>query len=186
MPISRGLSFLAISLAALTIFILLHNGRWVALGNDSLAIHSVSDWYRHLYSTDAVKMDLFDTTYYRLDNEGAKHWDHILPSATQSHLVEFSRENLMEEPAKFTVTMFHQLKCLQIYHQAFLQDTPAHSPVLRHCMNYLRQQILCNVDTRLESVRTNQAQSTRVYSTVCRDWTRVYDAVALTSPTKIK
>lgn len=141
-----------------------------------------SDWYKYLYSTDAVTMDIFDTTYYGLDEEGAKDWGHILPPGDNAHIVQLNSDDEEGTPANYTVALFHQLKCLEIYYREYsLESTHKLSPIIHHCLNYLRQQILCQLDTKLESVRTEKAQSARFYATVCRDWTRVYEAASLVS-----
>jgi hypothetical protein len=51
-----------------------------------------------------------------------------------------------------TVAMFHQLRCLELIRNAYV-DSAGYTPIVGHCMNYLRQSILCLADTRLESVR---------------------------------
>ena len=48
----------------------------------------------------------------------------------------------------------------------------------RHCMNYLRQMILCRADTRLEPVRSpiGHARTMSEVTHVCQDWSTVYEA----------
>jgi hypothetical protein len=48
--------------------------------------------------------------------------------------------------------MFHQLDCLGIIAKQYAEHTPL-TDLTRHCVNYLRQCILCLADNRLESVR---------------------------------
>ncbi|KAF9445735.1 hypothetical protein P691DRAFT_675064, partial [Macrolepiota fuliginosa MF-IS2] len=128
---------------------------------------------------DAVAMDMFDTTYYGLDEEGARNWEHILPPGDNAHLLQLNTDD-EGTPENYTVTLFHQMKCLETYyHEYSLDSSHKPSPLLRHCLNYLRQQIMCQLDTRLESVRTKKAQSARFYTSVCRDWTKVYETASL-------
>ncbi|KAJ7817840.1 hypothetical protein B0H14DRAFT_3148042 [Mycena olivaceomarginata] len=123
---------------------------------------------------ELVGLTIFNTAHYGLDDEGAEEYARLMPSGGHTiHLAAGDNRQSQE----FTVTLFHQLKCLQIYHQEYLKkprSTP--TPLLRHCLNYLRQSVLCHADTRLESIKNAQVQSSKEYETVCRDWTQVYDA----------
>lgn len=72
------------------------------------------------------------------------------------------------------------MKCLEIIHAALI-DVPADAaaiptPLVSHCLNYLRQRILCQPNLRLESVTNANASSEKEYETVCRDWEAVYAA----------
>ncbi|KAG1798716.1 hypothetical protein EV424DRAFT_1332873, partial [Suillus variegatus] len=63
----------------------------------------------------------------------------------------------------FGVSMFHQLHCLQMIRLALINGPNDHSG---HCLNFLRQAILCNSDTTLDP---------RLGVThICRDWSQVY------------
>lgn len=51
--------------------------------------------------------------------------------------------------------------------------------LIRHCLNYLRQMILCRGDTLLEMVQdpvSSRVDKFGVYQ--CRDWAVVYDTAA--------
>lgn len=84
----------------------------------------------------------------------------------------------------FLVSMFHQLHCLRFFNWAFDPEfeglykifaTEDHSA---HCLNYLRQMILCSPDLTLEKgdFRTRNFALERSGSThTCRDWSAVYD-----------
>ncbi|KAF9439692.1 hypothetical protein P691DRAFT_785445, partial [Macrolepiota fuliginosa MF-IS2] len=61
--------------------------------NELIKISGVSDWYGYLYSTDAVTMDMFDTTYYGLDEEGVRNWEHILPPGDNAHLLQLNTDD---------------------------------------------------------------------------------------------
>lgn len=76
---------------------------------------------------------------------------------------------------EYTVTLFHQLKCLDIIRRELTESTGGEpTPLATHCMNYLRQTILCAVDMRLESVKHPLGAVERVYDTTCKDWETVY------------
>ncbi|EGN92253.1 hypothetical protein SERLA73DRAFT_191368 [Serpula lacrymans var. lacrymans S7.3] len=103
-----------------------------------------------------------------------KEYAHLMPLS--GHTVYVS-ENPGEAPDVYTVTLFHQLKCLEIIHREYLDPSLPLIPsaLLSHCLNYLRQTILCRPNLRLESVTTRSAKSAQGYEAVCRDWTEVYE-----------
>jgi len=125
-------------------------------------------------------MQIFDTSHYGLDPEGDDDWAHLLPLG--EHLVYLKPDKLTPNSSKYpyTVTLFHELKCLELFRKAYQAVSASSShqqdpgPLIHHCLNYLRQQVLCHANTKLESVKNFQAQSARQYITVCRDWTAVY------------
>ncbi|KAG1882216.1 hypothetical protein F4604DRAFT_1577633 [Suillus subluteus] len=74
----------------------------------------------------------------------------------------------------FGVSMFHQIHCLQMIRLALINGPNDHSG---HCLNFLRQAILCNSDTTLDPVYTNgsTAGSDGLGVThICRDWSQLY------------
>jgi hypothetical protein len=74
----------------------------------------------------------------------------------------------------FGVSMFHQIHCLQMIRLALINGPNDHSG---HCLNFLRQAILCNSDTTLDPVYINgsMAGSNGLGVThICRDWSQVY------------
>ncbi|KXN87295.1 hypothetical protein AN958_00156 [Leucoagaricus sp. SymC.cos] len=78
------------------------------------------------------------------------------------------------------------MRCLNIIRKTLAQyyadasdNAQIQNPRLaQHCMNFLRQMILCRSNSRLESVRAskgNHVTSWEVTHT-CQDWTAVYEA----------
>lgn len=76
--------------------------------------------------------------------------------------------------------MFHQLRCLAVIRERIINlptDTAileaAPDLLLHHCINYIRQMVLCRADVTLEQAYTpptgvkNNAQ-------ICNNWERVY------------
>ncbi|KAK7042064.1 hypothetical protein R3P38DRAFT_304545 [Favolaschia claudopus] len=123
---------------------------------------------------DLVGFTVFNTARYGLNDEGAEDYAKLMPSG--GHTVHLASEDGQDIHA-FTVTLFHQLKYLEICHHEYLKKPRSPpTPLLRHCLNYLRQSVLCHADTRLESIKNAEVQSSKEYETVCRDWTQVYDA----------
>ncbi|GBE89266.1 hypothetical protein SCP_1502740 [Sparassis crispa] len=81
------------------------------------------------------------------------------------------------EDRMFVVTMFHELHCLRVLNLAFGKArfaTPAH---IKHCLNYLRQGILCAPDLTLEpgNFEEKDFEVERLGAThTCRDWSIVF------------
>ncbi|KAG1735271.1 uncharacterized protein EDB91DRAFT_1295469, partial [Suillus paluster] len=76
----------------------------------------------------------------------------------------------------FGVSMFHQIHCLQMIRLALINGPDDHSG---HCLNFLRQAILCNADTTLDPLFVDpDGMMTGTdglgVTHVCRDWTQVY------------
>ncbi|KAJ7454048.1 hypothetical protein B0H11DRAFT_1820179 [Mycena galericulata] len=83
----------------------------------------------------------------------------------------------------FTVSMFHQIRCLNIIREAIVRFRSSNPDNLArpnhlttHCMNYLRQMVLCRSDLTLESARDPVGPRTVVsdITHVCRDWSVVW------------
>jgi hypothetical protein len=123
---------------------------------------------------DLVAISISDTTRYDLSDDGSVDYASLMP--TGGHTVHVSTSD-SPIPQTFTVALFHQLKCLEIYHREYLKPLPRQvTPELRGCLDYLRQSLLCHADTRLESVKNREIQASKQYDTICRDWTKVYEA----------
>ena len=71
--------------------------------------------------------------------------------------------------------MFHQMHCLQKIRDAIIQGDPNHHT--RHCLNLLRQVVLCTSDTTLDPLNTPHGTDGVGVMHVCRDWEKVYDFV---------
>jgi hypothetical protein len=76
--------------------------------------------------------------------------------------------------------MFHQIHCLQMIRVALIHGPNEHSG---HCLNFLRQAILCNSDITLDPLLDDSdgamaATDGLGVTHICRDWLQVYDYVA--------
>lgn len=141
---------------------------WSRLSNTIADVHTFD-----VPDAPLVAMNIFDTVHYPLDQSGVPQYSQLMPSG--GHVVHISDlSNQKSSPEAYTVTLFHQLKCLDIIHHNYINDASP-SPLLSHCMNYLRQTVLCHPDTRIESVKSKAGKSSRQYETVCRDWSVVYE-----------
>ncbi|KAL7283428.1 hypothetical protein ACG7TL_002858 [Trametes sanguinea] len=82
--------------------------------------------------------------------------------------------------------MFHEIRCLNILREvlvAFYKNEEARTlvnvpDIAKHCMNYLRQMVLCRADSRLESIRspTGSKKTVSEITHECKDWTAVFAA----------
>jgi len=120
-------------------------------------------------------MHVEDSTHYQvLDNmHAAAEYKQLVPS--RGHVVR-----LPNDPQPYTVSMFHQLRCLDVIRDSYVQRSLAGRPGLAdHCLNYLRQSFLCDSSTRLESVRKptppKVVELTGEYR--CQDWSALYAAM---------
>lgn len=117
-----------------------------------------------------------DTHRYDLDTQqGIAEWAAHIP-----HGDGFVR--LGPNDRKFGVAMFHELQCIDIIRQALVDKQEHQKEIVHHCMNYLRQMVLCHSHTALESVRWDRPPKvvdlTRsLYQ--CRDWTALYEGAAV-------
>ncbi len=133
-------------------------------------------------------MTVEDSVHYPLTGPSAQlEWDTIYPSS-----IGFVR--LGAERRIMCVSMFHQLHCVEKMRRALVNpdDPYATIPHLQHCMNYIRQMILCASDLTLEPEdapgmwdsqgHVNASESTDILRGVgvthsCRNWAEVYDVM---------
>ncbi|KAJ7753629.1 hypothetical protein DFH07DRAFT_823893 [Mycena maculata] len=122
---------------------------------------------------DEVALRIITAERYGLDDDQDDEWSKVLPAG--GHLVHIATDE-MAAPEPYTLTLFHQLKCLDIIRAQY--KSPPNMPIssrTSHCMNYLRQTALCRPNLRLESVDDEFGRSDRnFYDTVCHDWTALY------------
>ncbi|EIW61543.1 uncharacterized protein TRAVEDRAFT_69874 [Trametes versicolor FP-101664 SS1] len=84
----------------------------------------------------------------------------------------------------FMLSVFHQLRCLDIMRREYVSRQPPAaeldppSTVALHCLNYIRQMVLCRRDTVLEPVvDIGGAHAVQAWRTLtCKDWRKVYEA----------
>ncbi|KAJ6612712.1 hypothetical protein B0H10DRAFT_2051618 [Mycena sp. CBHHK59/15] len=102
---------------------------------------------------------------------GAESWHKLLPRC--GHVVHVADSD--GSIRTHTVALFHQLRCLEILHDAYVDEgSHLNSLLAAHCMNYLRQTILCQMDMRTEvqgSVFTYNG-----FDQMCYDWEVIYEA----------
>lgn len=84
---------------------------------------------------------------FRIDTaDGKAEWESLVPNGSAVvHLGPYKQP--------FTVSMFHELRCLDIIREEILRDHTVSGPTElgRHCLNYVRQMVTCRGDLHLES-----------------------------------
>ena len=138
----------------------------------------VGDDYPELWPIErkSVLMTFDNPKHFRLDAEdGAAEWSAIAPGNGVVYLGPHHQP--------YTISMIHQLKCLDIIRQAMVRDDDVLDDnqlgLARHCLNYVRQMVMCHGDIELESFQfashKNPIDWHGVYE--CKDWEAVYSEV---------
>ncbi len=128
----------------------------------------------------SVHLSHEDSVHWSIDTElGAVEWNATLPSGGAVVYLGPDRR-------PFTVSIFHQMRCLDILRDDIVDLYSDPSPdakvkrprLVQHCMNYLRQTVMCRGDLHLETVRAPMGPQVTVSAVThsCRDWTAVYQA----------
>ncbi|KAG1732947.1 hypothetical protein EDB19DRAFT_1639969, partial [Suillus lakei] len=132
------------------------------------------DFPESLLDMGQVRLTVEESVRFAIDLPEAKiEWLSTSPPGT-GH-VALGAENRV-----FFVSMFHQLHCLRLFRAALIgRNNQEHT---HHCLNYLRQWILCQADLTLEAgdFTTRDFKQHRVGAThICRDWSELYDNVSV-------
>lgn len=119
-----------------------------------------------------VVLEFDNGAWYGLD--AVDEWASLVPGDGLVYL------GSQHEP--FMVSMFHELRCLDIIRGQLIVPRMARKlGIAHHCMNYLRQMVLCRGDTFIDpyqypsSINPIQPNSPRR----CVDWEAVYHATEL-------
>lgn len=102
------------------------------------------------------------------DEEYAK----LLPSG--GHTVHISPSNSVDKSETYTVTLFHQLKCLDIIRREYGETYPLTPKLTQHCLTYLHQTLLCRPYLGLEVTKNVGATAKKSREMVCKDWEVIY------------
>lgn len=131
----------------------------------------VGDDYPQYYPVDLGQVSFTpeDTVHYQIfSDEAEREWDSIFPDGGG---ILF----LGPERRIFGLSLFHQMHCLVHIRRAIFARQPSNHA--HHCLNFLRQAILCEADSTLEPVVPSLGQrsvSTKTPRT-CKDWEKVYE-----------
>ncbi|KAJ6617493.1 hypothetical protein B0H10DRAFT_1986468 [Mycena sp. CBHHK59/15] len=125
-----------------------------------------------------VLVPIHDTVRYQLDtDDGAAEWAASAPGNGLIYLGDQCRP--------FTVSMFHQIRCLDTLRKTFVRaqsdnvntthppDTPDW-PLTRHCLNYMRQMVLCRAHQYLDPILGYPIPNAHPDVERCRDWSELY------------
>jgi len=118
-----------------------------------------------------VRIGFENSNRYQLDTEqGAREWAELVPGGD-------GMVYLGEHKRPFGISVFHQLRCLDILRSETV--TPRENPpseLARHCLNYIKQMMLCRGDVHLESFNyaSNIDPIDQTGDWECRDWDVVY------------
>ncbi|KAJ6570244.1 hypothetical protein DFH09DRAFT_1465588 [Mycena vulgaris] len=144
------------------------------VGNDYPRVWSIP------WPEPKVLIPIHDTVRYQLDTEdGAAEWSESFPKNGMIYLGEQCRP--------FSVSMFHQIRCLDTLRKAFIGVHPRNTSSIfqdavdwdltGHCLNYLRQMVFCRAHPYLDPVLGYPLPNVHPDTDQCRDWSAVYEAV---------
>jgi Mycotoxin biosynthesis protein UstYa len=79
----------------------------------------------------------------------------------------------------YSISLFHQLRCLDIIRRDVVGSLPPErSKLSQHCLNYMRQMVLCRADLAVDPVLGRESKvEVRAETNQCVDWRRVYQEV---------
>ena len=117
-----------------------------------------------------VRINIEPTKHYQLSGHNSDaEWAALAPHSGILHLGPHRQP--------YSISLFHQLRCLDIIRRDIVQSLPPEdSKLSRHCLNYMRQMVLCRADLALDPV-LGRGLETRVHpdTNQCVDWRRVYE-----------
>ena len=123
-----------------------------------------------------VRMNIEPTKHYQLSGPTADaEWAALAPNNGIFRL-GLGPERLGQP---YSVSLFHQLRCLDIIRRDIvgsLLPPEDDGKLSRHCLNYMRQMVLCRADLAVDPVLgRGQEARVRADTNQCVDWRRVYD-----------
>ncbi|KAG2114519.1 hypothetical protein DEU56DRAFT_874300 [Suillus clintonianus] len=138
-----------------------------------------------LPQTSPVLMAFEDSVHYEINTEdGRAEWASLTPGGGLVYLGE-------QHNRPFSISMFHQLRCLDILRED-LVGANGKADLSRHCLNYLRQMVMCRGDTQLENIlvaskeHPSQDFFVRTGSYVCSNWNSVLEEVKKNQAAAVK
>ncbi|KAJ7510319.1 hypothetical protein B0H11DRAFT_1846133 [Mycena galericulata] len=131
-----------------------------------------------IWPENDVLIPIHDTVRYQLETEdGAAEWSASFPGNGMVYLGEQCRP--------FSISMFHQIRCLDHLRTAFVdvrshnasifpRDVIEDGDLTQHCLNYLRQMVFCRSHSYLDPVLGHPIPNAHPDTDQCRDWSAVY------------
>ncbi|KAF8520738.1 hypothetical protein BU17DRAFT_75563 [Hysterangium stoloniferum] len=126
-----------------------------------------------------VRTFIENTAHYQISGDDAE-WAALIPGDGVVYIGEG------KDAQPYTISIYHQLRCLDIIRKGIVSleanttsGVPKNSltPLTHHCVNYLREMVLCRSDIDTDSIlgRPKPAVTPDLYQ--CWDWEAVYTAV---------
>jgi len=157
---------------------------------NNIRFNSVSNTFSHtddnrlfewsIPNYNPVRAWIEETVHFQMDDPygtADAEWAALYPGGGIIHLGD--------DKQPYTVSMLHQLRCLDILRKGAIERVNkglAHSnkptDLQHHCVNYLRQMVLCRANTEVEDV-VGKPEKIILYQQQCMDWEAVYEAVRL-------
>jgi Mycotoxin biosynthesis protein UstYa len=112
------------------------------------------------------------TKHYQLSGHDADaEWAALAPNDGIIHLGPHRQP--------YSISLFHQLRCLDIIRRDVVGSLPPERNKLSgHCLNYMRQMVLCRADLALDPVLGREFEvEVHAETNQCVDWRRVYQEV---------
>ena len=116
-----------------------------------------------------IRMNIEATKHYQLSGNNADaEWVALAPNNGTLYLGTQRRP--------FSISLFHQLRCLDVIRRDIIEALPQEeSKLSRHCLNYMRQMVLCRTDLAVDCVLGRElGAEVRAETNQCVDWRRVY------------
>ncbi|KAI0259771.1 hypothetical protein BC834DRAFT_601001 [Gloeopeniophorella convolvens] len=116
-----------------------------------------------------IRMAIEPTTHFQISGRDADaEWAALAPNDGILHLGP--------DRQPFSISLFHQLRCLDVIRRDIAGELPPEDLRLsRHCLNYMRQMVLCRADLSLDTVLGREGEAeVRADTHQCVDWRRVY------------
>jgi hypothetical protein len=130
--------------------------------------------------SEDVHLLVDNSIHYNLDGPiSDAAWKTVFPPGNPNGIVRLGPKG-----RAFGVSMFHELKCLDVLRRtldkAHAKDTAylaEHRPRIQHCMDYLRHTTLCRADTTLQNLEHETYITESLNTYTCKDWTKVYSSM---------
>ncbi|PSR72226.1 hypothetical protein PHLCEN_2v11901 [Hermanssonia centrifuga] len=127
-----------------------------------------------------VAISLHESVRFALNSSDAVadgEWDSL-----SNDLPGLGRMRLGPERRVFAISMFHQLHCLRELQRSIVhrEDTRNSYHHVQHCLNYLRQSLLCTAADTIEpgDPMLSDFETGGVGPDLgCQDWEKVFDAI---------
>ena len=116
-----------------------------------------------------ILMNIEPTKHYQLSGYNADaEWAALAPNNGILYLGSHRQP--------FSISLFHQLRCLDTIRRDVAEVLPQEESYLsRHCLNYMRQMVLCRTDLAVDPVMGREHEpEVRAETNQCVDWRRLY------------